>query len=239
MTDNNFWQDESQQQVRNGDPLDRELDAALAKYAAVESRAGIEQRILASLRARQKQSSVRPWWGWPAVGALAVAAVALLLAVRLGKPAPNLTAHQSPTVALPAAGKAISGVDNLRGAAANRSTSGKRLVRGARHHYRQDDYREDENAVGPKLDVFPSPQPLSEQEKMLVAYVAQHRQQAALIARARMAELKEDLAIETDEQNAAPDGGPSDQSVNQQNTNQQNMNQQERESAGAVPAGDR
>ena len=88
--------------------------------------------------------------------------------------------------------------------------------------------------MGPKLDVFPLPQPLSEQEKMLVAYVAQHSQQAALIARARTEELKEDLAMETAEQNATVDRGPSDQSVNQQN-----MNQQEHESAEAEPAGDR
>ncbi|MFY9743527.1 MAG: hypothetical protein WAK21_16095, partial [Candidatus Sulfotelmatobacter sp.] len=60
-----------------------------------------------------------------------------------------------------------------------------------------------------------------------VAYVAQHSQQAALIARARTEELKEDLAIEAAEQNTSPDPRPSDQSVNQQN-----MNQQEHESAG-------
>jgi hypothetical protein len=60
--------------------------------------------------------------------------------------------------------------------------------------------------------VFPSPEPLSEQEKMLAAYVAQHYQQAVLIARARMAELKEDLAKETDEGNPASNRRPPDQS---------------------------
>lgn len=233
MTDNNLWRGESKQQVQDRDPLGRELDAALAKYAAVEPRAGIEQRILASLRAEQKQSSVRPWWGWPAVAALAVVVVALLLVVKVEKPASNLTAHQSPTATLPAKGKTLAGVGNLRGAASPATelgtVSGRRRPRGAHLHS-----REDENAVGPKLDVFPSPQPLSEQEKMLVAYVAQHSRQAVLIARARMAELKEDLAIERAEQNTVPAPGPSDQSVNQQN-----MNQQEHESAEAEPAGDR
>jgi hypothetical protein len=77
-------------------------------------------------------------------------------------------------------------------------------------------HRENENASAPKLDVFPSPEPLSEQEKMLAAYVAQHHQQAVLIARARMAELKEDLAKETTGENSAPNRQSSDQSMNQQ-----------------------
>ena len=235
MTDKNFRYDDSKQDVRDGDPLERELDAALAKYAAIEPRAGIEQRILANLRAEHKRSSVRSWWGWPAMGGLSVAVVvvALLLASEFWNPAPNLTAHQSPTAAFPAEHKTIAGVGSLRGAASPATelgtASGQRRPRGAHLHS-----REAESAVGPKLDVFPSPQPLSEQEKMLVAYVAQHSQQAALIARARTEELKEDLAMETAEQNTSPDLRPSDQSVNQQN-----MNQQEHESAEAEPAGDR
>jgi hypothetical protein len=39
--------------------------------------------------------------------------------------------------------------------------------------------------ANPKLDVFPSPRPLSEQERILESYVNQFRQEAVLIARAR------------------------------------------------------
>ena len=39
-------------------------------------------------------------------------------------------------------------------------------------------------AGSPKLDQFPSPQPLSEQEKILTNYVAQYPEHAVLIARA-------------------------------------------------------
>jgi hypothetical protein len=45
-------------------------------------------------------------------------------------------------------------------------------------------------ASGPKLDVFPSPLPLSEQEKLLATYVGQYPEHAALVAEARMADLR-------------------------------------------------
>ena len=45
-------------------------------------------------------------------------------------------------------------------------------------------------ASGPKLDVFPSPLPLSEQEKLLAIYVGEDPEQAALVAEARMADLR-------------------------------------------------
>ena len=38
---------------RKQDEFDRMLDAALAKYAAVEPRTGLEERVLANLRAEQ------------------------------------------------------------------------------------------------------------------------------------------------------------------------------------------
>jgi hypothetical protein len=44
----------------------------------------------------------------------------------------------------------------------------------------------------PKLDQFPSPQPLSDQEKILANYIAEHPERAALIAEARMEDLRRD-----------------------------------------------
>ena len=51
--------------------LDRVLDAALAKYAAVEPRDGLEARILANLRTEQAESLRRVWWKWALVAATA------------------------------------------------------------------------------------------------------------------------------------------------------------------------
>jgi hypothetical protein len=47
-------------------------------------------------------------------------------------------------------------------------------------------------ANSPKLDQFPSPQPLSEQEKILASYVNQFPDHAALLAQARMEMLRRD-----------------------------------------------
>jgi hypothetical protein len=41
-------------------------------------------------------------------------------------------------------------------------------------------------SAGPKLQQFPSPQPLSDQEKILANYVSEYPEHAALIAQARM-----------------------------------------------------
>src|ERR1700722_11674475 len=64
------------------DQLDPELDAALAKYAAVAPRAGLEERVLANLQSRStKDSRFAPSF-WYAAGVLAVVVIALALAWR-------------------------------------------------------------------------------------------------------------------------------------------------------------
>jgi hypothetical protein len=54
-------------------------------------------------------------------------------------------------------------------------------------------------AVSPKLDQFPSPQPLSEQEKILAGYAIKYPDYAALIAQARSDELRRDSLEESDD----------------------------------------
>jgi hypothetical protein len=54
-------------------------------------------------------------------------------------------------------------------------------------------------ASAPKLDQFPSPQPLSEQEKILAHYVTNYPQHAALIAQARTDELRRDSIEESND----------------------------------------
>jgi hypothetical protein len=192
------------------EPFDRELDSALASYAAIEPRAGLEQRILANLHAEQKHALVRPRWRWPAIGALSLVVVfaALLVAWRFTRPSQNFAVHHLPTTTLPVPETQIA--SNIKAGDHGPATPAMQKKKPRTLH------PENENASAPKLDVFPSPEPLSEQEKMLAAYVAQHHQQAVLIARARMEELKEDLAKETTEENSPSNRRPSDQSMSQQ-----------------------
>src|SRR5271163_2932709 len=94
-------------QLAERDALDRELDAALAKYAAVEPRLGLEDRILAHVRAERERVRDRSWWRWSvvpaAVAAVAVIVVAVTLAVRAGRPHAPAIANYAPAVTSPVA----------------------------------------------------------------------------------------------------------------------------------------
>ena len=54
--------------------LNRALDSALARYRAVEPREGLEERILANVRAADTRSMQRTWWHWGFTAALAAGA---------------------------------------------------------------------------------------------------------------------------------------------------------------------
>ena len=63
--------------------LDQWLDEALSQYSAAEPRLGMEQRVLAHIRAEQQaRASRRNWWRWmPAFAAIA-AVLVVMVAVR-------------------------------------------------------------------------------------------------------------------------------------------------------------
>lgn len=176
------------------DELDRALDAALAKYTAVEPRPGLDDRILANLRAEQSRVPGRTWWRWGVAGALAtVVVMALALAWRSGKPSPPVVANHPSTTTQepnePAREVVSSGEANERPPRA--SNAARR--RTTNHVPRQTVVAANPKLDQPKLDQFPSPRPLSEQEKILQSYVAEYPEKAALIARARNEALQRDL----------------------------------------------
>jgi|SRR5271166_2288811 len=166
---------------RNQVELEGMLDAALAKYAAIEPRAGLEDRVLANLRAEQARVPNRAWWRWSVAGALAVVIIGLGLAWRSGKPSQPFAAnHPSPPAESPAevpTSRASKFAGNANGGTRATSKNVATQLAGHRRH-----------AVAgsnpPKLDQFPSPQPLSEQEKRLQSYVAKYPEHAVLVARA-------------------------------------------------------
>jgi hypothetical protein len=193
------------------DELDNALDAALAKYAAVEPRAGLEDRILANLQAERARVPERAWWRWSVAGALAaVVVVALALAWRSGKPTRPVVAHHSPAMTKASKDPATLAVSS-GGADERPLHASNSAIRRTTNPVR----RETVVAANPKLDQFPSPQPLSEQEKILQSYVAQYPEKAVLIARARSEALQRDL----EEMNAFASGQrPTDAEEQNQDT---------------------
>lgn len=187
------------------DPLNRELDEALAKYAAVEPRAGLEERILANLRAEPARAPEHGWWRWSVAAALtAVVIIALAVAWRSFQTAPALVEH-NPSSTKPSSPQQAQVVSiGEEKAPLQKPRPAHKTTRPAHPAVVA--------AALPKLDQFPSPQPLSEQEKILAKYVNEHPRQAVLVARARMAALKEDLAEELAAQ-LAERSGNSDQTV--------------------------
>lgn len=164
-----------------GDVLDREVDAALAKYAAVKPRPGLEERILANLRSQQTHAVDRAWWKWGLAGALAAVVVVAALTLRSGKPLPpQIVQHPSKIEHSPNPQHLAVVAKDAR-PAVQHVTRPTRTAGGHRAHPAAAAVAE----AKPKLDVFPSPRPLSEQEEILESYVNQFRQEAVLIARAR------------------------------------------------------
>ncbi len=189
MTDKNQKQDNlGFPDLGRSSENDRDLDAALAKYAAVEPRSGLEERILANLRAQQTPHPVPAWWRWGIAFAAAVIVVAAAFAWKSGRPGPpRIVQHPVPTQQIPEQPPTVAAKDDR---ASVKSASTRAPAASIRHS---------KVAIAvivatsnPKLDVFPSPQPLSEQEELLLRYARRDPDRAALLAEARMQSLRQD-----------------------------------------------
>ena len=157
---------------------DEILDKALANYSHAEPRLGLEGRVLARLD-EEKQSPARVWkWAWaPAAAALLIAGGLYLARPRTQappavaeQPAPPRTTATKPELPPIQAAQA-------RPRSARRAAPAPQVTAAA------------------KLSQFPAPQPLSEQDRLLLAYVRSQPQAAAQQARTSgqpMAEIKID-----------------------------------------------
>jgi len=182
--------------------LDRMLDTALAKYLTAEPRPGLEDRVLANLRAEQTRVPVYAWWHWSVAAVLAVVIVAVALALRSGKSSlPVVTDHSSAPMqdTKEPVKQTVSDID--RGGVRSAEPGPARNKTG--HH----SHPPVEIAIHPKLDQFPSPQPLSEQEIALVRYAHLFPQEATLVA---LAQVEYEKEIQQQMTDARPETGLSD-----------------------------
>ena len=169
-------------ECKAGDDLDRALDAALAKYASVEPRVGLEERILANARSTDSSRWAVTGWTWrTAVLLAAVIVITASFAWRWNRALHRPIAVHRPEI--PQAPIAPYRAGGETGVAIQRKP--------LRHTPISPAPKPQVAAVKPKLDVFPSPLPLSEQEKILALYVETYPQHAALVAEARMEALRQ------------------------------------------------
>lgn len=183
MPDANYKPGGSQDQSGK---LDRMLDATLAKYAAVEPRAGLEERILSHLRAGPLRPPRHRWLQWGLASAVAMIAVVAVLAwIPRQIPHFPIASHPPATIPRPATQEtkpAPHATDEV--AAVKRASVPKPVARRAPTTTAVARY--------PKLDQFPSPQPLTAEEIVLAQYVKNFPQEAQLVAQAQ-----EEFALET------------------------------------------
>jgi hypothetical protein len=190
-------------------PPDDGLDFALRQYGEAEPRPGLEERVLANLRADRGRTVAWAWWPWAALAG--VAAIAMVVAVPLlrkpGKTTATNTA-QGPLTAINGTEARVTNGDKQHPVTSPARVLSKRPSTLGSHSTLR-------VAASLKLEQFPSPQPLSEQEEILASYVAQYQEQAVLVARARTQELQRDRAEEMRETSADAGNANSDQQMNE------------------------
>jgi len=172
------------------------LETGLKGLGQAEPRVGLEARILANLRT---EPSGRNWSWWPGVVALvAVLVILAMVTLKQTPPAVLTVAHPiskaGQRVATQSDTSAHSPGEKV-GTVPRRVTRSAQASRGEKAEMRE---------KTPRLEEFPSPQPLSEQEKLLARYVDESPQEAAVVAKMRAELLQQDL-LEFERRHAAPE----------------------------------
>jgi hypothetical protein len=162
--------------------LEKLLDAGLRHYTGAEPRPGLETRVLQTLSKEPKRFKLWPWVsGLPIAAALLIGG-ALFITRRM-------PVEQISGVTTPSASNIQIDVQT-KILLAQPQPGPRRIARS-----RTDVHRSMHPAVAhsdPRLEQFPSPQPLNEQEEMLVRYVQAKPQEATMLAQARAAVVKQD-----------------------------------------------
>jgi hypothetical protein len=151
--------------------MDEMLDSLLASYSSVEPRPGLETRILANVRDVEQRKPARPWWRfkglWAAAAvAAAIIVVGLFIGGRQNVKQPPIVVKTTPTPVQPHAPQ----------------PEPPEVVTGTPEHHRpraavtpavESTHLESASVpLGRRPEIFPTPTPLSEQEKLMFTYLA-------------------------------------------------------------------
>lgn len=148
--------------------LDDLLDSLLSQYASAEPRPGLETRVLAQIaesRSDHKARAASLRW-LIAGGGLALAATALVVVLMVFRA--RQQPHSSPRVAQ--SGHAQQVPDRSKSAVEHSSVAGKAQVRNRKPIAVRPARQDAELAERPA--VFPTPVPLSRQERLMFSYMA-------------------------------------------------------------------
>jgi len=178
------------------DKLDELLDSMLSEYSSAEPGPGLETRVLAGVREAERGKTYR-WWSWKWLWVGATTAVVLLLILSLGRRRPSepVQVQGRPQ---PVEQPVQPAVENTKPPRAEQAGSHqpKPLVRPL--------VRSAALALNRRPAVFPTPAPLSEQEQLLLRYVA-HTPREELIAQSHPDEPSPVAAAEDQSNLAVPE----------------------------------
>jgi len=149
------------------------LDAGLARYSSVTPRPGMEQRILAAVEAAQPRRLWLVWSGWLATGAVATVILFSII---------TLLHHRTPMVAPGRIAANPGATMGREPVAAPPPVAVKNAVHPAApiHGHEYARVTAAHAAAEPRLAEFPSPQPMTDEEKLLLEFV--HRNSAEVLS---------------------------------------------------------
>ena len=155
--------------------IDDMLDSLLANYSSAEPRPGLDNRILANLRDAESMEASRGWWGfkWLWAGAAVAAAIivgAVLMSGRRHVAPPSNTVVQTvqPAIQQPVVPQPTVQHPSIQSSAPE-AVGQDRVI----HRHKTLAPAPQQNvtlAWSQRPAVFPTPSPLSEQERLLLSY---------------------------------------------------------------------
>src|SRR5579864_7911544 len=145
--------------------IDDMLDSLLANYSSAEPRPGLETRILANLREAEEKKASQGWWNFKWLWAGVVVAAIIVAAVLINgqhrvAPPTHVMVKTSPAVSQPDIQPHAPAVRNETVRIRPRKSLAPTRPQNAAL------------ALNQRPAVFPTPTPLSEQEKLLLRYLA-------------------------------------------------------------------
>lgn len=160
--------------------IDKTLDSLLANYSSADPRPGLETRILANLRDAEGREAGRGWWGFKwlwagaAVAALIVGGVLISGKRHVAPPTHTVVQTAEPSVQQPVIQQPSVKQPAIQQPRAQSSVPAAGGAPPAIHHRHKTLAPEPQQNAGlawsQRPPIFPTPTPLSEQERMLLQY---------------------------------------------------------------------